>query len=190
MEQNNIHAEIIHQVCREVLLPIGVFQKGSSRMYLDDNGYFFTLIEFQPSAWAKGAYLNIGVHFLWHGQECLTFDLGGSRVKDFVEFQNEQQFRSAMIRYAEYAKKRVLFFRKFRNPQLAKWWILCRRGSSPRLSLHKSMICLLADGSRKEAGTPLPQSREELLAIIRQQRAYWRSVPSMKELPHSPEFDR
>ena len=46
MEDNNIHSKIINQVCREVLIPLGVFQKGASRLYLDDNDYFFTVIEF------------------------------------------------------------------------------------------------------------------------------------------------
>ena len=42
------HNRIIQQLCREALLPLGVFQKGSSRTYLDDNDTFFTVIEFQP----------------------------------------------------------------------------------------------------------------------------------------------
>ena len=63
MEDNNIHSKIINQVCREVLIPLGVFQKGASRLYLDDNDYFFTVIEFQPSTWSNGTYLNIGLTF-------------------------------------------------------------------------------------------------------------------------------
>lgn len=66
MEDKTIHSKIIKQVCKEILIPIGVFQKGTSRIYLDDNDYFFTVIEFQPSSWDRGTYLNIGITFLWY----------------------------------------------------------------------------------------------------------------------------
>ena len=65
MENKNIHSKIIKQVCKEILIPLGVFQKGTSRLYLDDNDYFFTVAEFQPSNWDRGTYLNIGLTFLW-----------------------------------------------------------------------------------------------------------------------------
>lgn len=65
MEDKKIHSNIIKQVCKEILIPLGVFQKGTSRLYLDDNDYFFTVIEFQPSSWSNGTYLNIGLTFLW-----------------------------------------------------------------------------------------------------------------------------
>ena len=44
MEYKNIHSKIIKQVCKEILIPLGVFQKGTSRLYLDDNDYFFTVV--------------------------------------------------------------------------------------------------------------------------------------------------
>ena len=30
--------QIIKQLCKDILLPLGVFQKGTSRTYIDDNG--------------------------------------------------------------------------------------------------------------------------------------------------------
>lgn len=47
MGQNNSINRIIKKLCNEIF-PCEVFQKGNSRVYLDDNGYFFTMIEFQP----------------------------------------------------------------------------------------------------------------------------------------------
>ena len=79
MEDNNIHSKIINQVCREVLIPLGVFQKGASRLYLDDNDYFFTVIEFQPSTWSKGTYLNIGLTFLWNYNQSDVLSFAFSR---------------------------------------------------------------------------------------------------------------
>ena len=40
------HDQIIKKLCKDILLALGVFQKGTSRIYIDDNGYFFTVIEF------------------------------------------------------------------------------------------------------------------------------------------------
>ena len=45
-QYNNIN-KIIKKLCKEIF-PSDVFQKGNSRVYLDDNGYYFTVIEFQP----------------------------------------------------------------------------------------------------------------------------------------------
>lgn len=81
MEDNNIHSKIINQVCREVLIPLGVFQKGASRLYLDDNDYFFTVIEFQPSTWSNGTYLNIGLTFLWNYNQSDVLSYGIFSVK-------------------------------------------------------------------------------------------------------------
>ena len=44
------------------------------KKYIDDNGYFLTILEFQPSAYAKGIYLNVALHFLWNGREVLSLD--------------------------------------------------------------------------------------------------------------------
>ena len=68
------HNEIIRDLCREQLLSLEMFQKGRSRVFLDDNGYYLTVVEFQPSAWGKGSYLNVGLHFLWNTWEHISFD--------------------------------------------------------------------------------------------------------------------
>ena len=79
MEDKNIHSKIIKQVCKEILIPLGVFQKGTSRLYLDDNDYFFTVVEFQPSSWDKGTYLNIDLTFLWNCNQSDVLYFGFSR---------------------------------------------------------------------------------------------------------------
>ena len=83
----NPHDQIIKQLCKDTLLPLGVFQKGTSRIYIDDNGYFFTVLEFQPSAYTKGTYLNVALHFLWNERDYFSFDFpfgADIRVKNFV----------------------------------------------------------------------------------------------------------
>ena len=111
--ENDSHNQIIKQVCKEILLPIGVFQKGTSRVYLDDNGYFFTVIEFQPSANGTGTYLNVGLHFLWNERDCLSYDFPREfRIGSLVVYENDAQFTRQVTCYAQKALRRVLYFRK------------------------------------------------------------------------------
>lgn len=59
------HTKIINAVAKRILAPQGFFQRGRSRTWLQDNGWFLTLVEFQPSAYSKGTYLNVAMNFLW-----------------------------------------------------------------------------------------------------------------------------
>lgn len=88
---SNSHDQIIKQLCKDTLLPLGVFQKGTSRIYIDDNGYFFTVLEFQSSAHAQGTYLNIALHFC--GTKGIIFPsifllIAGSRISLNIRMMN------------------------------------------------------------------------------------------------------
>ena len=97
------HNKIIQNAARTVLAPRGFIQKGTSRTWISDNSWFFTVVEFQPSAYAKGSYLNVGIHFLWAGHDYISFDIGG-RKNGFVEFDgDEAQFYSNMVSFSEKA---------------------------------------------------------------------------------------
>ena len=58
---------------------MGLVQKGHSRTWLDDRGWFLITVEFQPSGWSKGTYLNVGATWLWHPKDFLSFDYGDYR---------------------------------------------------------------------------------------------------------------
>ena len=62
------------------LAPEGLFRVGSSRRWIDDNGYFVIQVEFQPSAYDRGSYLNVGISLLWEASEglneTLAFNIG------------------------------------------------------------------------------------------------------------------
>lgn len=96
------HTKIINAVAREVLYPLGVRQKGRSRFWYDDAGWYTTFIEFQPSGWSRGSYLNTGVHWLWYPKDHWSFDLV-DRDCGFAEFENKDQFRDAILPMAESA---------------------------------------------------------------------------------------
>ena len=113
------HDRIIKKAASEILVPLGLFQKGQSRCWLDDNGWYITQVEFQPSAWSKGAYLNVGVSFLWKKSkaldETLSFDIG-YRENAFVEFSgDEAAFYGKMVDMSVLASEKVVYYRKFND---------------------------------------------------------------------------
>lgn len=105
-----IHSKIINKAAREILRPLGVRQKGRSRLWYDDAGWYAAVIEFQPSSWSRGTYLNVAVHWLWYPQDYWSFDLGG-RVHRYVEFKREEQFAEASQSLAQLAADRIQEFR-------------------------------------------------------------------------------
>ena len=135
--RNDASTQIIKQLYKDILLPLGVFQKGTSRTYIDDNGYFFTVIEFQPSAYTKGTHLNIALHFLWNKRDYISFDFPfESRVKNFVEYQNDEQFTREVIKYVQEASEQVLFYRKLQDIETAKSYVkkwLRKHKGNPRI---------------------------------------------------------
>lgn len=109
-----VHSKIIAEAAKEALAPLGIFQKGRSRIWIDDRGWWIVVIEFQPSGFSKGSYLNVGAMWLWHEKDYFTFDFGndfGCRVASFVEYVDERQFTTEMIRLASLAKAEVLRLR-------------------------------------------------------------------------------
>jgi len=108
------HSKIIARVAKETLAPLGLFQKGSSRTWIDDRGWWIVVIEFQPSGFGKGSYLNVGAMWLWHEEDHFTFDFGndvGCRIASFVGYVDEKQFTREAMRLAYLAKDELLKLR-------------------------------------------------------------------------------
>jgi hypothetical protein len=78
-------------------------QKGRSRLWYDDHQWRAYLIEFQPSAWSKGTYCNVGLMWLWdpvvgrphwtfhiherllaQGREFISYERSGGRFEELV----------------------------------------------------------------------------------------------------------
>lgn len=214
MENKNIHSKIIKQVCKEILIPLGVFQKGTSRLYLDDNDYFFTVVEFQPSNWDKGTYLNIGLTFLWdyNQSDVLYFAFSrqiASRYGKFIEYKNETQFRNEIINLANIAKEEILFYRKLRDIEFAKDWMISyiekfNEKKYAKFGLDITNICLLNNNTKlakfyyenyhRERNTEEQMnykslSKEYLNSNIKTTRKMWHSKSSMKKMPVSTVYD-
>ena len=214
MEDKNIHSKIIKQVCKEILILLGVFQKGTSRLYLDDNDYFFTVVEFQPSNWDSGTYLNIGLTFLWdyNQSDVLYFTFSrqpAARYGKFVEYKNETQFRNEIINLANIAKEEILFYRKLRDIEFAKDWMISyiekfNDKKYARFGLDISNICILNknmelakfyyENYHREQNTEEQMnyknlSAEDLNSNIKTTRKMWHSKSSMKKMPISIIYD-
>lgn len=133
--------KIINNAARQTLKPFRLFQKGSSRTWIDDNGWYFTIVEFQPSNWAKGSYLNVSIHYLWSNNDYLTFDYG-NREHEFVTFTGDcNQFFNDMLLLSEQALKKIFEYRKFKDITYAKKKILSHDGfSSLSRELYEKMM--------------------------------------------------
>ena len=106
------HSKLIASAARDVFRPLGLVQRGRSRTWVDDRAWWLAVVEFQPSSWSRGSYLNVGVSWLWNAKEYLSFDYG-HRVMDiggegqYVEYQSDEQFRPLALKLAEAAASEV-----------------------------------------------------------------------------------
>lgn len=76
------HNRLIRDAARRHLAPLGVTQRGRSRTWIDDRGWWLITVEFQPSGSGRGTYLNVGGSWLWYPKDSNSFDLG-YRVQGF-----------------------------------------------------------------------------------------------------------
>lgn len=88
-------SHVVAAAAREVLRPLGLVQRGRSRVWLDDHGWWLVVVEFQPSSWSQGTYLNVGAMWLWTPKNHLSFD-HGSRVEGFEPLLDEGSFATVV----------------------------------------------------------------------------------------------
>ncbi|RYF27535.1 MAG: hypothetical protein EOO23_07895 [Comamonadaceae bacterium] len=93
---------MIANAAKGALYPLGFRRKGRSRLWLLDRAWWLAVVEFQPSGWAKGSYLNVAAHWLWSEHEFLSFDVC-NRVGGFAEYASDAQFASAALELADTA---------------------------------------------------------------------------------------
>ena len=100
------HNKVLKKIAKERLKPYGIFQQGQSRTFLYDKGWFTIVIEFQPSSYSKGTYLNIGVDFNFYPRDYFAFGYG-YREKGLDEYIDEEQFRKSVNDLCDLTIKRV-----------------------------------------------------------------------------------
>jgi hypothetical protein len=104
------HTRLLTMAARRTLRPLGLCQRGRSRLWLDDQGWWLVVVEFQPSSWSKGSYLNVGAMWLWYEKDYFSFD-DGHRVEDFAPFEDEAQFFPIAEGLARRAAQEVMRYR-------------------------------------------------------------------------------
>jgi hypothetical protein len=70
-------SRVIAEAAGTALSPLGLVRKGGSRTWLDDQSWWLGIAEFKPSSQKPGAYLNVGLMFLWHPADRYIFEIGG-----------------------------------------------------------------------------------------------------------------
>lgn len=101
------HSKIIARAAKEALTRLGFWRRGHSRVWLADHGYWLGVVEFQPSGFGKGSYLNVAAHWLWRPPDYfLSFDyFHPDQTKPFIEFFDAAQFKPLARDLAEQAAR-------------------------------------------------------------------------------------
>lgn len=215
MNQDSNINKIIKKICKEVF-PSEVFQKGNSRVYLDDNGYYFTMIEFQPYSLKKGAFLNAGLSFFFYKDTGLTFSYSYNNEvrigKRFIEYINDEQFEKDIREYVLLANDYILRYREFANIDYAKEYIVNELNDNNWNPYIKSMLYFLTndiENGKKYYQMFLNEpffrkiivennyptcvekiNKKYVLEMIKAQRLLLHSQSSMKKMPVSIEFEK
>jgi len=136
------HNTQLAKAAKKHLGPIGMKRKGQSRLWFKDNGWWLGVVEFQPSSWNKGSYLNVAAMWLWNAKDYWSFDEGG-RVERFHEFKDADQFADVADALAMRARDEVLALSQ-RFPSLAIVAAHLARNSdeNPWHSYHGAMAAL------------------------------------------------
>ena len=104
------HNKVLKAVAKEVLAPLGLVQKGRSRTWLDDRGWYLIVVDFMPSGWSKGSYLNVAATWLWHPtKDYISFDYMHVAPQEWESA--DQDWPRAVRRLAVLAERRVLALR-------------------------------------------------------------------------------
>lgn len=109
MAKTNEHGRIIAAAAKAALVSLGCVRKGQSRVWYSDQRYWVIAVEFQPSAWSKGSYLNIFVGWLWKTSDSYPIRY---RPFNFISFESAQQFTPLVRQMAETAACEVVKVRK------------------------------------------------------------------------------
>ncbi len=87
------HNKLIAAKAKESLKPLKFKRVGKSRLWIKDNGWWVVIVEFQPSSWSKGTYVNVNVSNLLYEREGWAF-YGGDRIPGFASVENDPDFES------------------------------------------------------------------------------------------------
>lgn len=155
MSAEHPHSKLIAAAARDVLKPIGLARKGRSRTWLDDQGWWLGVVEFQPSSYSRGTYLNVGLSWLWSGKNYPAFNFGGrvhvaedGRDTQFWDFESEDQFQTVAHHVVSVAKDRIEQLRRqFPDPTTAATTLAAKPTPAQRLD-RAVLLAVQGDNAR------------------------------------------
>jgi len=114
MAKQTEHSKIIASTAKATLGPLGCCRVGQSRLWVSDERSWVIVVEFQPSGFSRGSYLNVAPMWLWREAEkgAWLFDYGRVRIARFVEFEDSEQFRAGAYMLARRAADEVRSLRQ------------------------------------------------------------------------------
>jgi hypothetical protein len=107
MLMSETHGRVISAAAKSALWAVGFRQRGRSRLWLLDHGYWLNLVEFTPSRWSKSVSLMNGAHWLWTGTGSMSFN-EAVPSSCHAEFRTEDQFAEAVNEIAKMASRNAL----------------------------------------------------------------------------------
>jgi hypothetical protein len=115
MAKQDEHGRLIAAAAKAALAPLGCKRVRQSRFWFSDQGFWTVSIEFQPSGWGKGSYLNVGANWLWYPKSAWGFSFSEDiRIEDagFIRFEDAEQFTPLIAATAARAAQEVLRLRQ------------------------------------------------------------------------------
>jgi hypothetical protein len=123
--------KLVTRAARAALGPRGLTQRGRSRSWLDDHGWWVVVVEFESFAFEQGSGLAVFADFLWHDRDHLAHSVGGrvgreGRVLEqhggdlAYPFEDEQRFERRAHELAARAAAEIDAWR-LAFPDLASW---------------------------------------------------------------------
>ncbi|MFD3701292.1 hypothetical protein ACFWUZ_35145 [Streptomyces sp. NPDC058646] len=96
---------IITSAARASLKPLGLAQRGRSRVWIDDHGWWLGVVEFTPPRTA-GSGLHIGALWMWHDVDHLAFHAEAARIGPEL-FRTDDQFTPLALELSRRAAAEV-----------------------------------------------------------------------------------
>lgn len=106
------HNKLISAAAKKTLGPLGLIQQRKSRIWYDDHGWWAIIVEFQPSSWDRGSYLNVALSWMLYECDHWTLDICNREEGGFRSATSGDDFEAAMTELADRAARRVLEYRE------------------------------------------------------------------------------
>ena len=87
------HNKIIAEKAIQHLKPLGYKRIGKSRLWIKDKGWWAILVEFQPSQWSSGTYINVSASTLLYEYNAWQMHTS-TRIQGFASANDDPDFQS------------------------------------------------------------------------------------------------